>query len=181
MKAEIYYPPPLQHMLYLPTHSTPLHEICSSYVSPPSDPFKHSLLSQYCWGRWKPTTTPMAAAALKKHCFLGHLLSSLLVGAQFSSCSLSEWYHYRPLSWVASGCHRQVLCPSEHIIYIRVEGVGGWSGALSHTSITLNMLFLKIKIIMKILTDIYSCDAMKQILSGVNQMLVIRHRNSRQN
>lgn len=106
---------------------------------------KHSLLSQYCWGRWKATTIPVAAAALKKHCFLGHLLSTLLVGAQFSS-SLSECYHYRPLSWVDSGGHRQVLCPLEHNIYIRVGGVGGWNRALSHTRMTLKMILKKLRL-----------------------------------
>lgn len=60
-----------------------------------------TLLSQHCWGRWKPTTTPVLAA-LKKYCFLGLFLSSLLVRAQFSPCSLSEYYHCRPL-WCIQG------------------------------------------------------------------------------
>jgi len=104
----------------------------------PSDPYNRSLLSQYCWGRWKPTTTPGVAAALKKHCLLGHLLSSLLAWAQFSSRSLSERCHYRPLCWVDSGGHQQVLCPLDHNIYIRV---GGWSRA--RTRITRKLILKK--------------------------------------
>lgn len=34
---------------------------------------------------------------------------------------------------------------------------------------------------MEILIEYYSCDAIKQFLSGVNQMLAIRHRIARQN
>lgn len=35
MKAQIYYPPSLRRMLYLPTHSALLREMCSSYASLP--------------------------------------------------------------------------------------------------------------------------------------------------
>ena len=131
--------------------SPTVHAVSSHSFHPPpwdmfiicvslSDPFKRSLLSQYCWGRWKPTTTPAAAAALKKHCFLDHLLSCLLVVAQSSSCSLSDCCHYRPFSWMDSGGHQQVLCLLERNICVRVRGAGCCSRALSHTRMTLKMI-----------------------------------------
>lgn len=50
--------------------------------------------------------------------------------------------------------------------------VGGWNRALPLKKIVTSM---------DILVETHSCNAMKQFLSGVNQMLAIWHRSSRQN
>lgn len=81
-KAQIYHPAPLHHVLYLPPHSTPLHEICSSYVSPPLNP------SNTLWSAG-PAEVGGNLPPLQWQQQQEASLSCLRVEAQFSPCSLS--------------------------------------------------------------------------------------------
>lgn len=117
----------------------------------PSDPFKFFFLSQHCWGRWKPTTTPVTPAALQKHCFLVHLffhLLTVLVVFHFSSCSLAKCYHYRPLIWIDS--ERSVTNPLSF-----GEQYPCWRGGRLEESPPITKTIVTS---MEILVDIYSCE-----------------------
>lgn len=154
------------------------YSACCSFplIPPPSMRYVHHMclsrwslytlsLSQYWWGRWKHTTTPVAAAARQKHCFLGNLPSR---GSIFFLLWISV-YHYRPLRSLAG------------LLSLRAQHLHqGWriwrfeQSPLTYQNDSKEIW--NVETLMKNIVEVYSCDAMKQIISGANQILVIRNR-----